>query len=332
MIPIQNKDTFIPNGGKLKTLTLDPFCFMFNSIAMGDVVAAVPVVKHMVENYYTEPSSYYVVTKAHFRCLFPFVPDANWRDYDKKDEFWGMPSVLLGLISTKNSPGVTRLTPKHMHLSQFASLKLADRILADKYLNYVPLDTVDLSHLENSCAINFKNTVVLVTSYRDLTRMWNAEEILKVAKWLQSKGITPVFVGKTDMEKDIREGIIPKSALPEDISEYGLDLRNKTSIPELASIFKQAKAVCGLDSGPIHLAGTTSIPIICGYTSISPEHRIPHRLEGKTYPIVPEMECISCESRWRTNFHNFENCYFGHADCCKLMTANRFINVLETIL
>ena len=329
MTPIRNKDTFTPSGDRRITLTLEPFCFMFNSIAMGDVVAAVPTVKYMVEHHYTTQESYFVVSKPHFRCLFPFVPDENWRNYDEKEQFWGLPSgTLLGLISKKKETGVTRLTPKHMHLSQFGSIMLADRVLPFSELNYVPLDPVDIEHF----GIDFTNSVALVTSYRDKTRMWPAEEILKVAAWLQSKGITPIFVGKTDMGKEVREEVIPKSDLPDDISGSGIDLRNKTTIPQLASIFSRAKAVCGLDSGPIHLAGTTSIPIICGYTSVTAENRMPIRKVGKTYPIMPNLLCIGCESRWRSNTWNYENCYFKHAACCDRMTADRFINVLETII
>jgi ADP-heptose:LPS heptosyltransferase len=215
-----------------------------------------------------------------------------------------------------------------MHLGQFASLIMADRILPEKHLQYVPLAPVDVSHFN----IDFKNTVVLVTSYRDVTRMWYAEYILEVAKWLQSKGLTPLFIGKTNMEQNVREAVIPKTSLPNDISEYGIDLRNKTTIPELASIFRQTRAICGLDSGPIHLAGTTDVPIICGYTSISPENRVPYRLQGKTYPIAPDIECIGCESRWRSNLWNYENCYHKHADCCKEMTADKFINILQSII
>ena len=329
MEPIVNKDSFTRNGTRLENLTLDPFCFMVNTIAMGDAIAGVPVVKYLVENHYTTLESYYVVAKSYYRPLFPFIPDSNFRDYDLRDTVYkDHPQYINGLLNKKNQPGITRNTPKHMHLGQFASLLFADRILPDKDLQYVPLEPVDISKF----AINFTNTVVLITSYRDVTRMWYPNYILGLAKWLKEQGITPVFIGKTDMDANIREGVRPKNALPDDISEYGVDLRNKTSIAELASIFRQAKAVCGLDSGPIHLAGTTSIPIVCGYTSVAPEFRIPYRPKGNTYVIAPEIECIGCESRWRSNFWNYEQCFHKHVNCCKLMTAEKFINVLKGVL
>lgn len=312
-----------------KTFTLDPFAFVFNSFALGDVIAAVPVVKYMVETYYTTPESYVVVAKQAFRALFPFIPDSNFRDYDLGSARWNIPEgFAYGMISRKPDGAATRLTPKHIHLSQFASLMLADRLLPYECLNYVPLNAVDVSHF----GVDFSKAVVLVSSYRDVTRRWPAEEMLKCAVWLERKGLIPVFVGKTDMDATARKAVQPKSALPADISKFGVDLRNRTSLSELASIFQQSKAVCGLDSGPIHLAGTTDTNIVCGYTSVLPEYRMPLRLRGNTYPIAPEIECIGCESRWRSNFWNYENCYLKHAKCCTLMTAERFINVLNAIL
>lgn len=329
MTPFQPKPSFNKNGSKLINLTLDPFCFMFNSFALGDVVACAPVVKYMVENYYTQPDSYAVVAKKHFRPLFPFVPDENFRDFDEKGNCWGLgQGFTMALLNKKSDGIIIRNTPKHMHLSEFGSVMLADRLIPREHLNYVPLDPVDVSKYN----VDFSKSVILITSYRDKTRMWHADEILKVAEWVKSKGYIPVFVGKTDMDTTAKESVRPKTALPDDVSEYGVDLRNQTSISELASIMSQAIAVCGMDSGPIHLAGTTKTTIICGYTSVSPEYRIPIRTTGKTYSIVPEIECIGCESRWATSYWNFENCYLQHAMCCSLITADKFIKILDSIL
>ncbi len=175
MTPIQNKPGFTQNGSKLVNLTIDPFCFMFNSLAMGDVIASVPVVKYMVENYYTTSESYLVVAKKAFWPLFPFVPESNMRDYDVRDNDWGIPKEFtIGAINRKNEKQLTRLTPKHMHLSQFASLMLADRILPEKDLQYVPLEPIDVSGF----GIDFSKAVILITSYRDVTRMWHSEHVL----------------------------------------------------------------------------------------------------------------------------------------------------------
>ena len=327
-VPVRTADVISNDGRRLLNMTLNPFCFMFNTVALGDVIAAVPVVKYMINNFYPFNDTYMVVAKAIFRPLFPFIPDKNFHDFDMKDNNWDIPKTFA--VGRLNKPKIEmdiRLTPKRMHLAQFAAIVFLGEVLPPKALQYVPLEPVDISHFK----VDFKNTVILVTTHRDLTRYWHGEYVLEVANWLRQRGVTPVFIGKS-LKDDSLNGSpqnTPKNSLPDDVSDYGVDLRNRTSIAELASIFREARAVCGIDSGPIHLAGTTSIPIICGYTSVAAEHRIPYRPKGKTYPIVPQIECINCESRWRSNFWNFENCYLKHIDCCKQMTPDKFITVME---
>ena len=330
MKPINNKSSFTSEGQKRIVKTLDPFCFMLNSFAMGDVIATAPVIKYMIENFYTTPDSYVLVAKGAFRPFFPFVPDSNFIDYDDKSKpVWGIPDAMaIGALNKKNESRIVRNSPKSMHLATYGSLAMADRLIPLEELNYVPLEPVDITKFE----IDFSKCVILISSYRDLTRSWHSQSLLEVAKWLKMMGVTPVFIGKTDMDEGVTENLRPKTSLPNDVSQYGIDLRNKTTIPELASIFREAIAVCGVDSGPIHLAGTTNIPIVCGYTSVAPEHRIPIRKEGKTYPITANIECIGCESRWRSNYWNYENCFLGHAECSKQLTGNKFINILSEII
>jgi SAM-dependent methyltransferase len=310
---------------------LNGFCFMLNSLAMGDVIAAVPIVKYMIERYYQdEPDMYKVVAKEMFRPLFSFVPDANFRNFEDKENNWGIPKGwTLGALNQKpeKGTGITRNTPKSMHLSQFAAFKLVDRALNTSIFNYVPLPEVDISHFYH----DFSRSIIMVSSYRDTTRMWKAEYMLELAAWIVQQGYEPVFVGKTDMNLDTH--LIPKTSLPEDLSGIGLDLRNKTSMLELATIIGKSRAIVGLDSGPIHLAGTTTTPIVCGYTTVAPEYRIPYRPEGASFAVVPTVCCKHCESHWAAHLHNYEECYFGpEPQCCAEMTADKFVRKLQVIL
>jgi ADP-heptose:LPS heptosyltransferase len=231
-------------------------------------------------------------------------------------------------MSVLNTPKSTfnRNTPKHMHLGVFSSIKLADRILDEKYLRYVPLKEVDVSRF----GIDFSNTVIFVSTYRDETRSWHAKSMLETAEYVKSLGLVSVFVGKTDMNEGTE--LKPKTSLPDNVDAYGVDLRNKTSIEELASICGKAKAVVGMDSGPIHLAGTTSVPIVCAFTSIFPEYRVPYREKGEFYPVTADIPCIGCESDWESHYWNFEKCYLKTIDCCNLLGSDKFIEQLKKIL
>jgi predicted SAM-dependent methyltransferase len=317
----------------LSRWVLNGFCFMLNSLAMGDVIAAAPVVKYMIENYYSQDGDsdrYMVVGKEMFRPIFWFVPDENWHNFEDKENNWGIPDGwILGCLNQKVEKGmrIARNTPKSMHLSQFAAFKVVDRALPEENLCYIPLPEVDISHFE----FDVTNAVIIVSSYRDTTRLWKAAFVLHIAAWLKMQNFVPVFIGKTDMNLDTH--LIPKTSLPADLSAIGIDLRNKTTIPELATLMKYSAAVIGLDSGPIHLAGTTSVPIVCGYTSVAPEHRIPIRKVGTTLAVVPDVRCKHCESNWASHLHNYEECYFGpDPQCCNEMTAEKFIKMLRNVL
>jgi ADP-heptose:LPS heptosyltransferase len=161
--------------------------------------------------------------------------------------------------------------------------------------------------------------------------MWKAEHIFMLAVWIKQQGFTPVFIGKTDM--NLETHLKPKSSLPDNLQGYGLDLRNRTTMLELAAVIAASAAIVGLDSGPIHLAGCTKTPIVCGYTTVAPEHRVPIRDEGRTYAVIPDCECRLCESNWEAHFHNYERCYYGPDPiCCQEMTAAKFIPPLREIL
>jgi ADP-heptose:LPS heptosyltransferase len=315
----------VPNKN-ITRWVLNPTCFMLNTLAMGDAIAAVPVVKYMIENYYTDPCSYMVVAKQMFRPFFHFIPDSNFRNYEDKDNDWGIPADFsISALNAKNQGKILRNVPRMYHLSEFASIKLADRILTLDELNYVPLKKVNIDKFGP-----FSSAVILVSTYRDETRAWKADYMLEIAAWIRKQDLLPVFVGKTDMNMDTH--LIPKSDLPEDISAHGLDLRNKTTISELATIMSKSRAVIGLDSGPIHLAGCTDVPIVCGYTTVDAIHRVPIRTTGVTYVVKPELECLYCESRWASHYWNYEQCFLGTAECCNQMKADKFIQKLKLIL
>jgi len=313
----------------VRNWALNGFAFVLNSLAMGDVIAAVPVIKYNIERFYADGQMpYRVVAKKMFRPLFPFVDDAHWHDFEDAANDWGIPkNWAVGVLNQKNSgTNIIRSTPKTMLLGQYAALKLTDRMLPVEVLNYVPLEKVDISKFNT----DFSKAVIFVSTYRDYTRSWRADHMLEVAKFVKSIGLLPVFIGKTDMNLDTK--IAPKTSLPDDVSEYGLDLRNATTIPELYTIMSEAKIVLGMDSGPIHLAGCSSVPIVCGYTSVDASVRIPVRKDGPTVTIKPRMDCASCETNWASHFHNFEECFFGHAKCVDDMLPERFIHAIGLIL
>ena len=308
------------------SVAFDPVCYSVNTTAMGDCLAAVPIVKYAIDRYHKN-CDYRVIASKHFREFFYFVPDAQFLVME--DDTWHFDKTYsvrrLNDVGEKGG-NLCRLTPSKMTLSNYASIGLLLELIPSNFHSYLPLPEVDVSRF----GVDFSKSVVLVVSYRDVNRSIPSDEMMKISAFVYSQGLTPVYVGRTqDGHWKDRPPVSPFEA-----PGHGVDLRNQTSLLELATIMSKSIAVCGVDSGPIHLAGTTSTTIIAGYTNVDWRHRIPKRMSGRTIVIEPDakLECRYCSSVWAKDFYNFLNCYYGHNNCVRSLTADKYINALVSVL
>lgn len=300
----------------------DATVYCLNSAAVGDLIAAAPSIKYAIDNFHKR-SEYRIGIYEDFKCLYPFVPADKFvevkAEYDK--------TFTIRYLNMLGVGGrVCKLTPSRLNLTSYASIGLLGRVLKDYESKYIPLPEVPIY----GYGIDFSKAVIIVTTYRDKQRTILAPEITKIAEYVHSKGLTPVYVGKVGAIS------IWKNNLAKTDFEYpgfGVDLRDKTTFLELASIMKNSRAVVGMDSGPIHLAYTTDVPVVCGYTTVAPEYRIPYRSKGKTEAITPNIKCRFCESDWSLNTWNFNNCprKLELAECVTEMKAEKFIDALTRL-
>lgn len=301
----------------------DSVIYCLNSAAVGDLIAAAPSLKYAIENFHFKNNNYKVGIYPDFKELFPFVPEENFIEVSST-----YPKNYA--VRHLNMPGIggniCKLTPSRMKLTNYASVGLLGRVLSDIESQYIPLKPVDTSKYN----VDFSKAVIIITTYRDKQRTILPEEIKKIAEYVMAKGLIPVYVGKRGAIS------IWKNSLAMSDFEYpnfGVDLRDQTSFSELATIMGQSKAVVGIDGGPIHLAFTTNVPVVCGFTTVNPMYRIPYRGLAQTIPIVPNIACNFCESDWSLNFWNFDKCprKLELAECVKKMTALKFIHALEQL-
>ena len=301
----------------------DPIIYALNSAAVGDLMAAAPVVKWAINTFH-KSAEYKVAMFPDFRDLYHFVPDSNIielnKSYDSKFAVRCLNSI------TGVGGNFARLTPSRVKLTQYASIGLTGRVLPDKVVPYVPLEEVDVSHY----GVDFSKAAIFITTYRDITRAWSGEEIHKVAEYVTSKGLTPVFIGK-------RGAISIWKTLARTDFEYkglGVDLIDKTSFRELFTIMNKAKVIFGVDSGPLHIAFSTKTPVVAGFTNVDPYYRVPDRGEAKTVSVYPkELICRFCQSNWNLDFHNYTKCPRGMSEpeCTTLLKGELFIKGFEEL-
>lgn len=174
--------------------------------------------------------------------------------------------------------------------------------------------------------------VVMTPVIEANNRRMTAEAFNAVCDHLNQIGLTPVFLGKTGMER--RSGSIDEKY---DLSR-GLDLINKTSLLEAAQIMDHAQMVIGIDNGLLHLAGCTSATILYGYTMVGPTHRRINRRHGWTvelYGDKAQLPCLFCQEKVRFFLHHdFRTCVYQEntPQCVKMLNKESWIANIDMVV
>ncbi len=147
-----------------------------------------------------------------------------------------------------------------------------------------------------------------------------------IKNYLVRTGITPVFLGNENFHD--KRKVEAHSAYD---YRFGESLLGKTTLLEAAKIMESAQCVIGIDNGLLHLAATTNVPIVYGYTISSVEHTKPRREDDlrvhNIYPDLKSLSCTFCQSRMRhfvsqiKGTHDFKTCLYRD-DACIETIAN----------
>lgn len=128
------------------------------------------------------------------------------------------------------------------------------------------------------------------------SRTWSAENWMQLTKSLNDSGYNVISIGKDSSETGFFN--VQKPVFNFEI-EKGMNLMNKTSISDCWHLINKAIAFVTMDSGLLHLAGTTDTHIIHLGSSIKPEFRMPYRKGTQgvyKYDYVRGMCGLECAS------------------------------------
>lgn len=112
------------------------------------------------------------------------------------------------------------------------------------------------------------------------TRTWSAKNWMELTSKLNDIGLNVVSIGKDSSETGFFN--VQKPVFNFEI-EKGRNLMNITSISDCWYLMQKAKFFVTMDSGLLHLAGTTDVSIIHLGSSIKPEFRAPYRMGGTQF-------------------------------------------------
>lgn len=224
----------------------------------------------------------------------------------------------------------------HMTDHAFFVMNFQPKSIADKNYPRIKLDDLTLPHSITSMLP--QRYAVMATGYTSAVREWLPTHINKVADYLNSIGITPVYLGKK--ESDNKTGHIIKATFKEEIDfSKGISLIDQTDLVQSAKIIQGAELIVGLDNGLLHIAACTDTKIVAGYTTVFKEHRLPYRNNELGYNCFPveltkeELPCISCQSCQPFRFnHDFKECWRGTKDCIQMLDSDKYIEAIKKAL
>lgn len=241
---------------------------------------------------------------------------------------------------TKSTLWDGHTSPMKIHCVDYGFWKLCDELPPIYEKNYLRLKRHKIELNDEGP----KDYVVVTTGYTADVREFLSDYVRQVVEYIISKGIDVVFLGHSSVKTGGFDIISAK--FDEKVLSMGINLVNKTKLVEAAAIMHDALAVVGVDNGLLHVAGTTDVPIIGGFTTVRPEIRMPirhNKLGWNFFPVVPNqsLDCAFCQQD--TNFvygHDYKDCLykgkigFGHRVnlCTKQITPDKFIEKLEQVL
>lgn len=227
------------------------------------------------------------------------------------------------------------------HLVDHAFHVLANSMAPVEAKNYLKLNPSKI----DICKFDLpENYVIITTGFTAEVREFYAKTINELVPYIKSKGYEVVFLGSEKSDVGLYDKAIIGAFNKHIDYSQGINLVNKTSLLEAGKIIAQSKTIVGVDNGLLHLAGTTEVPIVGGFTTVRPEHRMPYRnneLGWNFYPVVPpeSLACRFCQSNWDFVYnHDFRQCLYKargldtEIKCVKTLTSDMFIKELEKIL
>jgi hypothetical protein len=254
---------------------------------LGDQIARLPAYRHVLLTYPHVNLMIYV--QDYFLDLAEYLmPGENrlkWRALSTK------PEKLEGPIVDFDPQ---RISSKHLHLTQQAFLMLTDS-LADIYGETTKWTVLSLNSGTNIYLSDIENGVIFTPAYTAESRKWLGCHVNGLAKRVRDAGFTPVLLADIDPINTGVEGDPIIGRLPDDLDRsLFLDLTNRTTLIEALGIIQRSKAVVGVDNGLLHLAHCTDVPVVYGFSTLSPEHRLPVRSSGTTSGFASLTTMLAC--------------------------------------
>lgn len=248
---------------------MKPICLNLESCnGLGDLICATPTIRKISEAYGVKitilsPMPELFKMNPYVEASYKFSsvdPDYFHKNYRVHNSFYN--------VGKKNDRGI-EYKHNRIDIRQFHAIHLGFMLRYDEMeCFYRPTETIKPELIPESRYI----VIHPVSTWP--TRTWPAVNWMLLTTKLNELGYKVVSIGKDSSEKGFFN--VDKPVFNFDIPD-GLNLMNKTTISDCWHIINNSDCFVTMDSGLLHLAGTTKTNIIHLGSSLAPEFRMPYR-------------------------------------------------------
>ena len=249
---------------------MKPVCLNLEECnGLGDLICATPTIKKLSESYGRK-----ITVLSQMPELFKMNPYVEKSFKASSVDMMYIQSNYIVhnsfyLVGKKDERGV-EMKHNMMDIRQFHAIHLGFMLGEDELeCYYKPIEP-------KKNVVHEKYAVIHpVNSWPN--RTWSQDNWLKLVDELVKWGYSVVAVGKDSSET----GFFNVDKPVHEMNDKVINLMNQTSISETWHLINDAAVVITMDSGILHLAGTTETPIVELGSPINPEFRRPRRKTSK---------------------------------------------------
>jgi ADP-heptose:LPS heptosyltransferase len=239
---------------------------------LGDLICATPTIKKLYEFYEQQ-----ITVLSQMPEIFKNNPhvEASYKSSSVNMDYFMSNYIVHDSFYNVGKKNALGIEYKHnmMDIRQFHAIQLGFMLGQDEMeCFYQPTAPNRFDYLEKYVVIHPVQTWA--------TRTWSAANWMRLTKELNERGVHVISIGKDSSETGFFN--IDKPTFNFEI-ELGENLINKTNVADCWHIINNASAVVTMDSGILHLAGTTDTTIVHLGSHIKPEFRAPYRHGSQKY-------------------------------------------------
>jgi len=251
--------------------------YLIHSVSFGDTLASTPTIRYLSKSHRKKIN---VVT--HNKNVFnnnPYVESLlSFEEFNNSNISDIVKYESFTYAGRKDGNGIEKKF-SHIDVRQIHAMDLGFQLLPEdmSYDYYANPQSLSLDLPE-------KYVVLHITS-NWANRTWDYKNWVNLIKWLKNNQIFTVLIGagyREELHHSYSDKPLDKEC-PMFDDYYGLDLTNQGSMSDMWWVINGAKCLITMDSGPLHLAGTTDVEIIQLGSAINPKLRSPYRHGTQDY-------------------------------------------------